>query len=322
MVLGIGSLHFKLASMPLTGGYIDDIFAISKKPLSELLEGLNEVNSAICFTVEESATDCLPFLDTLTSSQDGMFSTGFYVKPSHSGHILPWDSSVPFQRKIALIKNEKLRACRNCSSAVLRDRAFREIRCRFVANGYPNNIIDNVLFSNNRFNYETRRSDSGKPIVYFRVPFFSDHQANQVRRELRLCLPVTIKPIFITPSSLAKQLKPSHRLECPSRCFCLNQQFCFRKNVVYRITCKLCKHCYIGETHRILRSRIQEHISQQSSFVFKHFYDVHSCAPSLPNITVDIVGSGFADTHQRKVAEFRAITAERPQINIVYHSKP
>ena len=45
-------------------------------------------------------------------------------------------------------------------------------------------------------------------------------------------------------------------------------------NVVYKFTCQQCQHCYIGETHRHLATRIKEHLNGRPlpSEVTKHVH--------------------------------------------------
>ena len=73
----------------------------------------------------------------------------------------------------------------------------------------------------------------------------------------------------------------------------------------------------MGETFRTLRTRVQEHMSQSSSFVYKHFVSIHTTTPQIRRMSVDILGAGYADTHQRKDAESRFIRDTKPDIHIM-----
>ena len=93
--------------------YIDDIFVIASVPLGEILVNINKLCKEIIFTVElPSQHGTIPFLDTLVEYHASVrgpkvlheFTTSFYVKALHSGHVLPWQSFVPRTRKITLVK--------------------------------------------------------------------------------------------------------------------------------------------------------------------------------------------------------------------------
>ena len=97
--------------------YIDDIFVVSLSPIDDILPLINDVDTNIQFTIELPVDNQLPFSDTkVARSQDNSFHTGFYSKDIHSNHIMPWESWVPWQRKINLLRTECLRVHRNCST--------------------------------------------------------------------------------------------------------------------------------------------------------------------------------------------------------------
>ena len=122
--------------------YIDDVFAalINDTTAESILDMANNIADGIHFTIEKpSERGKLPFLDCLVSLnvQTLPFTTEFYSKELHSNHLLPYDSNVPHSRKIALLKSERLRARRICSSEHNFKRALKFSKLRFQANGYP-----------------------------------------------------------------------------------------------------------------------------------------------------------------------------------------
>ena len=66
---------------------------------------MNNSYPNIKFTMETEHNESLPFLDILIIRQsDGTLTTQVYRKPTYTGLYLRWDSFVPKQYKIGLIK--------------------------------------------------------------------------------------------------------------------------------------------------------------------------------------------------------------------------
>ena len=53
------------------------------------------------------------------------------------------------------------------------------------------------------------------------------------------------------------------------------KKICMIKKCIYLIECKICKQQYIGQTHRILKTRVYEHMTNKNGPVYKHFEDQH-----------------------------------------------
>ena len=300
--------------------YIDDIFLVANAPLERALDIANDLVPEVKFTLENSSDRELPFLDTTVrfNEQAMSFSTSLYVKPSHSGHILPFNSSVPLLRKIGTMKTERLRALRNCSSGEGVAPALQVLAGKFVANGYPRELVHKHIYSNGtKTNRRNRSNIDGKPVVYMRLPFLSAVAEQQFRAAIRrVNLPVHIRPIFISEAPLSVQLSKRQTVNCGPKCVCSNRRLCNRKNVVYKVWCKLCNQFYIGETGRTLRTRVKEHLTQASSNVYRHFSMTHGCAPTLNNIHFISCGGGFFDAAHRKAFEAQLITTDGPQMNV------
>ena len=82
---------------------------------------------------------------------------------------------------------------------------------------------------------------------------------------------------------------------------------CETKNIVYLIECtkEQCKEKYIGETHRSLKERTQEHISYVKSIFPTKSTGVHFNLPghTLSNMTVTILEKVKGDELYRKERE-------------------
>ena len=321
-IIYMNALEEKLRSLPESRilawhRYIDDVFVIAACLLQQLLPLANSLSSSICFTSETPVNSGLPFLDTYVTFNEANwdFSTAFYSKSCHSNSLLHFDSHVPLQRKIALLKCERLRIQRTCSNSEASAKGFALMQSRFALNGYPQHLITRYLLTEST---RRRRVDDGAKVIYLRVPFINDTSERQIRAVFaRSDLPVRIQPVFITARPLAAQLQRRQSLHCGKHCICKSRRLCMRKNVVYEIQCMLCNDKYIGETHRTYRSRILEHLKpNHGSNVFEHFRQIHHVQPSLGSIHHCIREAGFTDALQRKTCEASIIARDKPAINI------
>ena len=101
---------------------------------------------------------------------------------------------------------------------------------------------------------------------------------------------------------------PKERPICKENCkFCaLNGKtnMCYQKNVIYEIRCTICQMKYIGETQRMVRSRLNEHIFLNSESAVKdHFKDDHPNASITSSISWRILHSGIKHYKQRQTLE-------------------
>lgn len=296
--------------------YIDDIFFIIDTSdgfnSNRLLDLVNGVNPYIQFTVETPENDSIPFLDTyVTHENDMSFSLKLYVKDIHSNHIMPWNSHVPYNQKVSVIKTEKLRALRYSTTEKNRKESLKMIANRFLANGYPRRLVQSILYSQRKNN---RRNQQSKKI-FVKLPYISDSCNTRFRHTLKH-LDKNIQISWINEKPLWRRVKPKNSINCDHRCVCGSKNLCFKKNVVYRIDCMYCQNFYVGETHRTLFSRIKEHLKLSSSNVFRHLKTDHSVSsPCFTDISVSVLSSGFVDSTHRKKMETNSIRQLRPAIN-------
>ena len=67
--------------------------------------------------------------------------------------------------------------------------------------------------------------------------------------------------------------------------------------------CTLQKNIYIGETKRILKTRINEHLKHSTSAVFKHWRDMHADSNVHNIFSFSIVHNNIPHVHKRLVIE-------------------
>ena len=98
---------------------------------------------------------------------------------------------------------------------------------------------------------------------------------------------------------------------CKKKDCTLESRLCFRRNVVYQITCNKCFKKYIGSTIRDLHTRVAEHFNNVNSSVKKHMM---SCNCTAVDTSVKILD------HERRKGSLRIreaffINKEKPEIN-------
>ncbi|CAF2135259.1 unnamed protein product, partial [Rotaria magnacalcarata] len=137
------SICKQLPSFEIYGRYIDDIFFTwndSQEKLEELLQKLNDHHPNI--KLEYKIGQSLPFLDTLTSNNNGVLSTSVYHKPTSEPYVVPFESDHPRHIFRNIIRAALLRAIRYSSTFEAFNTERRNIRLMLLFNRYPSTYID------------------------------------------------------------------------------------------------------------------------------------------------------------------------------------
>ena len=94
-----------------------------------------------------------------------------------------------------------------------------------------------------------------------------------------------------------------------------------RSNVVYKFSCAGCNACYVGETRRHLNVRINEHVSNRGSNVYKHLADHPECKNKY-SVSCFTILDNAANDRQLKIKESLHIHWIKPDLNVqVQHSE-
>ncbi|XP_070152504.1 uncharacterized protein [Polyergus mexicanus] len=200
--------------------------------------------------MEEGADNRLNLLDTTIILENNIINFDWYHKPTYSDRYLNFESRHPLCQKKGTAIN-------------LIDRSFRLSHSRFHQNNVEL-VIDTTQTtipidstSNNRTHYFN--------IPY--IPLFSE-QFQPVIRDLQT------KISYTGLNKLKKFIRVQNDI--------LHNEM--RNNVVYKITCKDCNASYVGQTNRLLKTRIAEHKNHirkntaQHSVITDHRLDKHEFA--------------------------------------------
>ena len=332
--------------------YIDDILGVWTHGLDRLNHFFNLMNShntAIRLTMEHTgSTGKLAFLDTLiTVHPSGTYTTELYFKPMTAPIILHYTSAHPMSTKRAVLNSEVQRAIRVSSDGHTTERSLKAISHLFTQNGYPADIIKCAIKNNKHkaLHVKNRKSRKGThkntSHIYMRLPYINETIVRRVNGILRGSK-APIKPVWINDNSIQKTLISSALVSppCPSgnkRCHtCENglPDKCNSKNVVYRITCKLCEtnqriECYVGECTRPVRYRFNEHLSDArlrklDTPLGEHIvhHHLHMSNDAINNLFyIEILDRG-KDCAEVKIRESIHIRDLKPTLNSMQSSWP
>ena len=186
----------------------------------------------------------------------------------------------------------------------------KNIKATLQKNMFPTNLLSKLsLKLKDQFN-----EDSEKEITvplnkrYFKLPYIgkyseiTQHNINKIIKkycklttQVRLAFTTfKIQSLFSTKDPIPNNLKSF---------------------LVYKFTCASCNACYIGETTRHFRTRIDEHTHKdKNSHIYKHLNGNPNCLNSLTNTSFTYLDSANT-SFQLKLKEGMHIGWEKPNLN-------
>ena len=281
-----GALAQYLGTLPLNYyRYVDDCFLVfgSRAQCDVFFNYLNSRHPNIKFTKEVENDNSLPFLDIkITRNEELLISTSVYHKPTFSGLYLQWKSFVPKHYKISLVYCLLFRAWRICSDSGLFHNEVGFIKSTLVANGYPTNFLNRCIrkFKQNRYSNEIKEVTYGPnpKDIYIRLPYKGQQSVTLKRQLIRILAKIApwvkLNCIFFASNKISRLCK----LKC-------SLPVIKRSHLIYQVTCKDCHEFDIGLTNRRLKTRLNEHKSNENSALFRHsFLTDHEINYSNPKI--------------------------------------
>jgi hypothetical protein len=237
--------------------YVDDTFLLfrSESHVNQLVNYLNSQHLSISFTHEVEHNSCLSFLDVNVEKLENSFSTGVFRKPTFTGLGLKFDSAVSLSYKIGLISCLFHRAYKICSSYLSLTTELEFLERFFSRNGYPHNLVCNILRKkvNSLYNKLPVISSVPRKKLYFCFPYIGFRTNSLIKKQwadvIRNYYPyLDVKIIFRYRFNIGSFFWVRDRV--PLRML---------SNVVYLYQCSQCEATYCGETSRHLHTRIAEH---------------------------------------------------------------
>jgi hypothetical protein len=175
-------------------------------------------------------------------------------------------------------------------------------------NGYPSNFI------NRTYSTEHNRIDNNQPTEWFyvKIPFINDRINGGLLSIFKQeKLPVRF---YHANASLRNLLKK--RISSTVLCSCPFNNVCSRQNVIYEMTCRVCSSIYIGSTIRTLHVRLNEHLTNMNSSVYRHLRVCQNQNPQLTDNRLMVKVLAFdRDAINLRIKEAIFIKKKQPQIN-------
>ena len=218
----------------------------------EYVDKLNGIEPRIQWEPEVEKDGVISFLDVLVCRDKAEgYVTSVYRKKTHSDRYLHFTSNHPLKDKVSGLQSLKWRAEAYCSTAQLLKAELKHLERTFMANGYPKDIVLDVLYQQKgerkkrKEMEESAEEEEGEIIRTLCLPFVSEIQG----KVKGLCREINLKLLNGRAKSLGQLLMPTRKA----------QEVQDKKCVVYKVNCKKCDKCYVGQTKRPVRVRMDEH---------------------------------------------------------------
>lgn len=240
--------------LPFIKKYVDDIIcAVPQGSIQEILEVFNGYNNFIQFTVEEETNNSVPFLDTrLIRRGDNTLITDWYQKPTSSGRFISYHSYHNTKMKINLVMALRNRI-QKISHASLRENNINKLFQILVNNSYPPKLMRKLLYSNREHNVTVNHTNNGlnnndnSPKIYRSLPHIENLTSRLIKVFKDCNIQFAKKNLKIINELYSTLKDPTQKGKM--------------SNIVYKIPCRDCDQCYIGQSSRPLHSRIISHRS-------------------------------------------------------------
>ncbi|BHF80588.1 hypothetical protein SprV_0702371600 [Sparganum proliferum] len=221
--------------------YVDDTFVVIE--LNQVLtfkEHLNAVFPDIQFTMEEEENNQLAFLDVLVCCKDcDGLKTNVFRKATNTTQILNFNSNHPISHKRSCVGALYRRVEMHRSEMEDKVAELQYLRRVLIANGYSRN------FANQCIQKGHQRPNPTAPKFWRALPYVKNVSEAVSRLLTPLGVGVAHRPEATIRRKVMRPKDPLPQQET--------------SGVVYRIWCNCGQSNYVGETGRLLRTRIAEH---------------------------------------------------------------
>ena len=320
--------------------FVDDIFCIVKKGSQKyVLDKMNEFDPSLSFTMESMTENRLTFLDTSVCFINEDLCLEQYRKPSASNCLINFKHAVsPKSYKISTLCGEIHRANNCTTTPETKAKAFKKLESIFVENQYPRKMVREKIKeisdrdfqpSSNKLERLEQQKNPHLKFTSISLPYTSfrcSHIAFKIYKLIEKYTPQYRLNIAFSTIKLSSIIFPTLK---PQKNDLLNS------HTVYKFTCP-CSMTYIGETIRLLETRILEHRHLKSSHICKHISDCETYKSALLNnygenpsdtekrahfkTLFTIVEKNLHNYYARTTFEGLMITLQQPELNKqVYH---
>lgn len=242
----LSKLKFRV---PFFYRYVDDIITcVPTDKVNEIVDVFNDFHPRLKFTYELENKNSIPFLDVLLIHHNNKIKFNWYRKPTWSGRLVNFNSNNPISQKKAVVKNLVDRAIK-VSDSEFHTQNLNLIEDILMYNDYPRWFFECII--KKRYNSICKKTinnitnisiDMEKTVI---LPY-SLELNKKIESQLK---PYNIKVINKSDNKIGKYIR-STKDKIP---------FDLKSSLVYKIPCKNCVCCYIGQTKRTFADRKYEH---------------------------------------------------------------
>ena len=302
--------------------YVDDIIAVfkSKHHVKYFIRRLKNC-SVLNFTVDPMVNNKFHFLDiSMSIGEGGAIETGVYIKPTDTGLYVNFNSYLPDNYKISVIKTLVNRALTHSSCWNSYSTEIERLKQIFINNDYPLKTVENII-KKKMDNFLSNNSGDDVTFVDLYVRLFNLSNFSSDSKLVDKILQTHVR---------SREPNKSIRLRPYYRPFKISSMFSTRpkvpalekSNVVYEFKCpeSHCNASYIGYTTNRLSTRIKQH-KYKSSSIYKHFYFDHSMLPPQYQLFSQNFLSLYSDFNSTnlRISEAILIKTRNPFINVKYN---
>ena len=276
--------------------YVDDTFCIiHQDKLEEFTNHLNSQHDKIKFTIEKEEDNSLPMLDVkVKRNTNGQLSFSVYRKATHTDHYLQFSSHQPLEHKIGVVRTLQHRARHHITTVEDLMEENKHIKKVLAISEYPSWLWD--MPAANRRKDNTTMERPSRPLGHVTLPYIQGTSEALARKMRQAGVMVHSRPHTKLRELLVKPKDKSEDME--------------KADVVYKIQCKDCDSNYVGETSRLLKTRVKEH-QRPSSPVCEHAQTTgHQIDYQKPKVL-----DRESDWFRRGVKEAIHIEANRSDLN-------
>ena len=253
--------------------YVDDILilTIDRFTAENILEIMNNANEHINFTLElPNNNKELALLDfKLHIDDNGTAHFEFYTKTAKKKLFIHAKSALPTRLKQNVILEERKRIANRCSDNTKHKKHLANFNDTLKLNGYSHSQI-----SANNLKRKRKHNSNNQTYHYLKLPYINEITNNKINRIYKsLGLPVRMYHKKLTLENMLKPNNEQMNLSCQKNtCIIKQDQICLKKNIVYKLECKICKEIYIGSTIRSFHERFHEHLKTTGKPINNHLH--------------------------------------------------
>ncbi|XP_067122981.1 uncharacterized protein [Centruroides vittatus] len=259
VMIDIDEIINKIQGIKFYKRYVDDILIMyntSEITINQIEVLINNLNKRIQFKTEEedSINNSINYLDVRITRNRNSIEFEPFKKPCTISTTIKYNSNIPLYIKYNVFAMEYEKIKNRTSKLSNMSKYIKELKNKFVLNGYPNYIItkwEKEINDKTNRNDKQRIEKQGSGIRYISFPYVKGLY-EEINKELRK-VDIKLAPKYEKLKSRLKNKKSIQQTRTEAK---------ETKNVVYEIPCT-CKNnsIYIGETKRKLNIRLKEHVA-------------------------------------------------------------